>query len=407
MINAPVFIVGVPRSGTTLLAAMLAAHSRMSCGPETDFFRRLVKAAEERAISPESLTEVDTWPGPALDFICSITYTSFSGEERRRLTDKYQLDEAQIKSFLEYREPSIPAILSSVTQLYMERMGKFRWVEKTPDHLQMVGLIRRYFPDSPVLRIVRDPRDVALSLTKMPWGAQSMMEAFTYWKALDENSAEFFKTDPHSYSLRYEDLIASPKDELIKLCKFLDEPFEESMLDTSSTGKRLNSRNVPWKDKASQPVDPARVSLWKKEFSSGQNQLAEALLGDRLDIYGYPRWVDFSVLGEFYPNRQLALKYAAALPAIAAQGIRFWKIDPGEKPSAIIYLGDPGIEHWFVAEQTKNSHPFKAFFGVLDILKNTLSKKQVYWALDEEIKDWTGFWSFAAKRILRSRKALV
>jgi len=394
----PVFIVGVPRSGTTLLAAMLAAHSRMSCGPETHFFRQLTKSETSFGVDPDSLVDPQTWPSPALDFICSITHSSFSSAERLRLTDKYQLQKDQIESFLAAREPSVANMLASVAQPFMERMGKFRWVEKTPDHIQSVRLIRKYFADSPILRIVRDPRDVALSLRRVPWGAMSFMEAFSYWRAMDESSDDFFKTDQLSYSLRYEDLIASPKEELIRVCEFLGEDFEESMLDTSSTGKMLNSRNVPWKDKASQPVDATRISLWKKEFSPEQNQLAEAMLGDRLEVYGYPREAQLNELGEFYPNHELALKYADGLLPIPAKGVRFWKVDPNEKPTALVYLGDPAMDHWFGEQK------LASLSAVWDIFTTTLSKKHIYWIAGQEINSWTGLSSFIVRRLLRPHK---
>ncbi len=396
--NAPVFVVGVPRSGTTLLAAMLAAHSRMSCGPETHFFRQLAKSVTSSAVDPDTLIDPQTWPSLALDFICSITHSSFSSAERLRLTEKYQLQKAQIESFLAARDPTVANMLASIAQPFMERMGKFRWVEKTPDHIQSVKSIRKYFADSPILRITRDPRDVALSLRKVPWGAMSLMEAFSYWRAMDESSNDFFTTDRLSYSLRYEDLIASPKEELTKVCEFLGEEFEEGMLDTSSTGKMLNSRNVPWKDKASQPVDATRISLWKKEFSPEQNLLAEAILGDRLEVYGYPREAHFTELGEFYPNRELALKYTDALLAIPAKGIRFWKADPGEQPTARIYLGDPAMDHWF------GENKLASLSAVWDILMTTLSKIHIYWIVDHEINSWTGWSSSIIRQLLGPHK---
>ena len=69
MADAPVFVVGVARSGTTLLSAMLSAHTRLDCGPESRFFaryRHLDARARERLLDPM------TWPRPAVDFIASL-----------------------------------------------------------------------------------------------------------------------------------------------------------------------------------------------------------------------------------------------------------------------------------------------------------------------------------------------
>ncbi len=303
----PIFIVGVPRSGTTLLAAMLAAHPRISCGPETHFFRRLA------SLDADSLCEPALWPDLAVNFISSITHTSFNDATRKPLLEKYKIQPEQVSKFLSQRPPSIPNILASVTEQYMEVQGKCRWAEKTPDHMKYVSSIRKYFPESPIIRILRDPRDVALSLARVPWGASSFVEALFLWKHYDETSSLFFERDEKSYTLRYEDLVISPETELLKLCQFLGEKFESSMLDTSSTGKQINSRNVAWKEKVSQPIDTSRVAVWKLDLAKEDNLLSEALLGKQMDKYGYPREVEFRSYGEAYPTRFLSEKYGEAL----------------------------------------------------------------------------------------------
>ena len=69
MADAPVFVVGVARSGTTLLSAMLSAHSRLDCGPESRFFARYRHlGAKQRA----RVLDPDLWPRPAVDFIGSL-----------------------------------------------------------------------------------------------------------------------------------------------------------------------------------------------------------------------------------------------------------------------------------------------------------------------------------------------
>ncbi|MDT8305503.1 MAG: sulfotransferase, partial [Anaerolineae bacterium] len=84
MNKPPIFVVGVQRSGTTLLAALLAAHSRMSCGPETHFFRWLAEEEE-----PSRLCRADSWPETAVSFLSAITATTYSPPGRVRLIDRY------------------------------------------------------------------------------------------------------------------------------------------------------------------------------------------------------------------------------------------------------------------------------------------------------------------------------
>jgi hypothetical protein len=396
MNQAPIFIVGVPRSGTTLLAAMLAAHSRMSCGPETHFFRYLSK------IDPGSLCDKETWPGPAIDFLYSVTYPSFSESERKNLVDKYEVERQQVEEYLTAREPLISNILSSVTEQYMRTMAKVRWVEKTPDHIKHVDLIRKYFPESPIIRIQRDPRDVAVSLTKVPWGAPSFPRALLFWKKFVEASEKFFCTDRNSYTLRYEDLISSPVKELQRLCQFIGEDFEETMLDTSFTGKQVNTQNVPWKEKASQPIDVSRISIWRNVLTNQENQFAEAFIGDHLEKYGYPRQESFRQLGEIYPKFLLVAKYATALEVVTSKGIRFWKKDQAEKPAVTIYLGDPGDDQWLGDKKSERIANLLSLSARM--VKSWLTDHTVFWVSETSEDKWSGYFDYLIRRLLMPYK---
>lgn len=372
MSKPPIFVVGVQRSGTTLLAALLAAHGRMSCGPETHFFRWL--AQEDK---PTQLCSEESWPGRAQAFIGGISATTYSPPGRVRLVERYSVDEADIGRYLQEQQPSIATLLGSITVPYMERMGKQRWVEKTPDHIQFVELIREHFPNSPIVRIVRDPRDVALSLRKVPWGAQTLTEGLLFWKRLHESSADFLKHDRLSYTLRFEDLLAAPQETLKALCAFIGEEYEEQMLDTSRTGQAVNSRRVAWKEKASQPVDGSRIAIWRHSLSAEENTLSEALVGNYLDEYRYPRLADFPHLAEVYPEPLPTNRFEAELTELAGEGIRFWRTTPDERPAARIYIGDPGNRRWL--GETRVGRSLKLAAISKNVLQARVSHKRLFW----------------------------
>jgi hypothetical protein len=388
----PIFIVGAPRSGTTLLAALLAAHSRMSCGPETHFFRWLSKT------DPKELCDRKRWPDAAVDFLNTITFPTFSDGNRINLLEKYQIDRTQIEAYLNGKEPSIVNILSSITEQYMIRMGKNRWVEKSPDHISQVYAIREHFPHSPIVRILRDPRDVAISLNKMSWGVETFLEGLLYWRHLDEASEKFFAADICCITLRYEDLLSYPREELQKLCRFIGEDFEEGMLDTSSTGKQLNSQNVPWKAKASQPIDTSKIATWRNTLTRGENQLAEAVLGDLLEVYGYPRESEFVRFGEIYPSSLLATKYAEGLQILTSRGIRFWKIYDGEKPTLKVFLGDPGDDHWLGDKKFKRVISMSSIAA--KVIKSRIANYMVCWVPEGSDEKWSGYLDYMVRRLL-------
>ncbi|MEW6179834.1 MAG: sulfotransferase [Chloroflexota bacterium] len=388
----PVFITGVQRSGTTLLSAMLAAHSRMSCGPETHFFQRLAGENIDQLIDPKG------WPEKGKNFICSISYSNFTGQSNRRISilEKYQVTEQQIDEFLREQEPSISSLLKSVVEPYMQRQGKSRWVEKTPDHLLYLEIIRTTFPNSPIIRILRDPRDVALSLLKVPWGAKTFFEAIEYWKFMDEKSREFFEKDENSYTLRYEDLIDNPERELRKLCTFIGEDFEYAMLDTSSTGKQVNSQNVPWKKKVEQPIDKNRAGGWKHELSRELNQYTEAMIGDRLLCYGYPLLENFPHYGMFILSQQALHQYGNGVSKIAAQGIRVWKKNPQETPYAKLIVGNP-LNKKGLFDRIRAISAI-----ILTVFQSLWKGEKIFWISESEELKTRGFGFSLLKLVLNS-----
>lgn len=389
----PVFIVGSPRSGTTLLASMLAAHSKLSCGPETHIFRWLADAKQPELVDPAN------WPAAAVQFVCSIRRSSFSDNHHPRLIDHYGIEPEQISVYLQQEDPSIAAIVSSITETYMRTQNKIRWAEKTPDHLKHLYEIRSAFPDAQIVRIIRDPRDVALSLSKVPWGVSSFFEGVLFWLRQDETSRDFFFADPDSYTLQFEALISSPEQELEKLCQFLGEEFEPQMLDTSQTGKTLNRRNVSWKSKSSQPIDHSRTQVWRRELAVEENQLAEALVGKQLTEYGYPRAAEFSQVGEIYPSPNLITKYPHYFEKLAMQGVRFWKTSPIEHTDIYAYVGEPEVDRWLKPGRIQKWMDTLALSGKIARL-STEKDIKIYWMIAEDQDQWSGFSAYMIKRLL-------
>ena len=114
MTVAPIFVVGAPRSGTTLLASMLAGHSRIACGPETQFFNKLSPAQLEAAVADRA------WPERAVQLVGSLT---LAGQAVVTLFGHTGRD---VRAFLASREPSAGALRESLTELYAHNRGKAR-----------------------------------------------------------------------------------------------------------------------------------------------------------------------------------------------------------------------------------------------------------------------------------------
>jgi hypothetical protein len=366
MSGQPIFIVGVERSGTTLLAAMIGAHSSISCGPETHFFPRLDE------IDIKDICEKSKWPIYASRFISTMLHS-----HQITVSSKYKITEEEIFKYLQPREPSVANLLSCLTEHHMKSHGKIRWAEKTPGHLRYVNQIREYFPNSPILRILRDPRDVALSLINVPWGPDTFLDALMSWRYFDNLSKDFFLNDDLCYTLRFEDLVIKPERELKKICKFIGENFEVNMLNTSKSSASVNSRNVPWKQMSSQPPNKSRVFAWKNQLPNSEIQVSESILGDRMKAYGYPQNGTFPKLALIYPNLRLLARYPKECEMLASKGLRYWKKNDSERPTATVCIGNLYKNLW--QGYAKYPRILRRVLALLFLLKAHISRNPIYW----------------------------
>jgi hypothetical protein len=311
-VREPVFVVGVSRSGTTLLAAMLNAHSRIFCGPETFFFPRLARHAV-----PEIVND-PRWPERATAFMTSIRL----GGSDVRIHDLFRRDSDQIRGDLDALPPSVPSLLEALVGARARAQGKARWAEKTPNHLLFLEDIRWYYPRAPIVRLVRDPRDVALSLTKVPFGSPSKLSNLYLWLERDERSWRFFESDQHSITITYERLVSNPREELMKVCHFIGEPFEEQMLQTQAAAN-LRAPIEWWKERASQPVDGSRAGRWLAHYTKEEARAARAICHDALARYGYSAGGARPTTVLLHPlTRQFVERHEQVLIDLAGAGVR-------------------------------------------------------------------------------------
>jgi hypothetical protein len=202
---APIFIVGFPRSGTTLVEQMLSAHSVISAGDELGYVSRLTQLAPHMCGSsepyPECLADLGrSGQGKALDKFRSFY---ISNVELRRIVGK----------------------------------GKRRFTDKMPLNETHLGLIHLVFPEAPVVHLVRHPLDVVLSayfndLTHGGNCAYGLDTAARHYALVFELVAHYRRELDLNYRvLRYEDLVDDPEPCLRGLLAFLGEAWEERCLE--------------------------------------------------------------------------------------------------------------------------------------------------------------------------------
>ena len=330
--KSPIFIVGAPRSGTTLLAAMLNGHSSLACGPETQFFNKTDEVKLLEAVKDPR------WPQLALKIITSLT---LGGQYVHNL---YNISKSDLASFLSSRKPSIKTMLESITAIYSTRMGKQRWVEKTPDHVLKTELIRQEFPDSSIILIIRDPRDSALSMRQFPWLSHSVVANCFIWEKYLKNK-KFFEIDSNTYTVYYEKLVLSPKNELQKLCNFLGEEFEEQMLDTRKSGKNVITSFEQHKTQVLKPLDYSRLYVWKRELPDFLKNASTFFCLSGITYYKYECIKKpIKTIQTYYLDKNIIEANENLFAELANKGIRFKSASSLLIPKELFVI--PNIPFW-------------------------------------------------------------
>ena len=271
----PVFVVGMPRSGTTLLSSLLDAHPALTIAPETHYFTRCWtgEAISGTANALRMLDRFFQQPG--------VRDMQLTAQEERRIRGRLRDTPA----------PTHGDVLRTVLETYAERTDAPAWGEKTPDHLRFVPEMARQFPEAVFIAIIRDPRDVCLSLRSMPWSRGTLPEQAWTWRTYAA-LVDRYRTgyDDRFFALRYEDLITDPETRLRDVCAFLETPFHEAMLRPQEReGQPFDPDREPWKEKSKHQIDSSNREKWRTQMPEADRVLIEWIAGRWLSAYGYTR----------------------------------------------------------------------------------------------------------------------
>lgn len=251
--SQPIFVVGMPRSGTTLLTEVLDSHPRIESTPETHYFTRLTpRCAGNQEMDDRGVEEAIS------RFLSSDVSQDFNlGQgDGEACFDQLRDEISTHREFLQF------IVNHSV------RGSPDYWVEKTPEHIRYLTEIKRSFPEAKFLGIVRDPRDVSLSWSNTGWDDTAGPAYHALVWRLYSIILEDVEADPHSFVLRYESLIGEFDETCSQLFGFLGLPVTEEVIafassETSPTS--FDPEREPWKRRASEPIDPSNKEKWKRD----------------------------------------------------------------------------------------------------------------------------------------------
>ena len=284
------FVVGVARSGTTLLRLMLDAHPELAIPPETHFIPKLAKAMGE---IPKSAGE---------DEMRRRAHAVIT--EHRRWPD-FGLDAHELDRRFDHTEPfNATHALRAFYALYAEQQGKPRWGDKSPSYVRRIRRVHAVLPEAHFIHLIRDGRDVALSQLEVHHGNDKVVDAATEWVEGIEKARRVGGGIGEAYmEVRYEDLVSGPRPVLERVCARIDLDFDPAMLDyhrgaedrmaetvrdmSRGEGQITAEQRARQHENVSKPPQRGRAGRWRKDMSAEQQAAFESVAGALLADLGY------------------------------------------------------------------------------------------------------------------------
>jgi hypothetical protein len=268
--QAPAFVGGMFKSGTSLLRAMLGQHKNIASGLETYWFEMDIPAGKGRGGEPlkDQLARLTAYYGLDLDVVRGMTKDGPSAEV---FLDRFMTEAARVQK-------------------------KPRWLEKTPGNITQADRIQRKWPGAPIMHIVRDPRDIYASFRLAKKWDQP--DAFaSRWSAIFAAEAAGLRSHALNgktfLAVRYENLVNQPEPTIRTILSFLAEPWDPA---AARFAGRDDEYNLVLKEtgKASttlarmrEPLVESRVGLWREvpaaELKAVRDYAARQGLGERYD----------------------------------------------------------------------------------------------------------------------------
>lgn len=279
--TSPIFVLGNPRSGTTLLRLLLNAHSEIFIPPECGF-------AVWLSNKYNNWEKKDT-NGKKIDLFLNDLYAT-------KKFETWNLPPDKLKKYISHKQPdSYSNLVSTIYFFYAvtHQIHKKIWGDKNNFYIQHVPDILSLYPNAKFIMIIRDGRDVASSYLKLSKKKMDSKYAPNLPTDINDISREWLSNNNkiiselnlirESLVIKYEDLASSPISTLHTICDFLHVHFEKDMLNYYMEATDLEPSDFfQWKYKNKLPIDTASIKQFKNELTPKQisdfNSISEELL---------------------------------------------------------------------------------------------------------------------------------
>jgi len=270
---APVFITGSQRSGTTLLRLIINAHSQVAIPEEGTFWMPLLRAHRHDYDRPLKQTVL----GKYLEYIAKNdqfrtwclpidrVLEDLAGRERVKLAD----------------------LMEAFYATYARLQQKAYWGDKTPSFFRKIDHLARIFPNARFIHVVRDGRDVFLSMRRLEPSRKNVAVAALEWQYKLEKARKSLLSlrAGRTLEIRFEDVLRHPETTLTEICRFIGIHYEHSMLDFYQTSRRYIGEHHS--TLIFKPLSTQAAERWKSKMTPRENKIFEALTGGNLKQLGY------------------------------------------------------------------------------------------------------------------------
>jgi protein-tyrosine sulfotransferase len=258
---SPIVVGGCPRSGTTLMRVILDTHPKICCGPESSTFVR-------------------RWP------------------PLKKLPVRFGMPHNTVQALFK-ASPSQAWFIDEFFKLYCALRQKPRWAEKTPSNINQLDFIFEHFPKARFIHMLRDGRDTVCSLRTHPRHAvvdgklvklntRHPIRPCTERWVHDVRAGLQRRGDSRYLEVRYEELVEKPKETLQQVFDFVEEPFDERVLEFHAVKSQSRDfTNFPQNPEATRPLYKAAVSRWRSDFTQDDVRAVKELAGPLLIHLGY------------------------------------------------------------------------------------------------------------------------
>jgi hypothetical protein len=250
--NPYLFIVGCPRSGTTMLRRIVDAHPEIAMLPETHWIPRLARNGV--GIGPDGLVteELVDWLGGYFRF------------------PRMKLDPAEVRALVE-PGATYPEFVAALFDLYGRKRGKRLVAEKTPNYVAEIATLNALFPKARFVHLIRDGRDVALSAMDRAKKPLTAGQVARRWKRRITKARRQSRKVNHYLEARYEDLVTDPPTACKRLLDFAGlaphAAFDAALART--------------------PFRADRLDAYRRQLDAASLAALDASLADHLRRWGY------------------------------------------------------------------------------------------------------------------------